>query len=84
MNAEVHSHGALFYVAAVNLIIWVGLFAYLLYLDRKVKGALAAGVYAAMVFATVLPTLLPIAAVAAAVAFAVRRRKKAQLAALAG
>lgn len=49
-----------------------------------VKGALAAGVYAAMVFATVLPTLLPIAAVAAAVAFAVRRRKKAQLAALAG
>ena len=41
MNAEVPSHGALFYVAAVNLIIWVGLFAYLLYLDRKVKGALA-------------------------------------------
>ncbi len=39
--AAVPSHGALFYVAAVNLIIWVGLFAYLVYLDRKVKGALS-------------------------------------------
>jgi len=49
-----------------------------------VKGALAAGVYAAMVLATVLPTVLPVAAVLAAIAFAVRRRKKAQAAALAG
>jgi CcmD family protein len=35
------SYGALLYVAAVNLIIWVGLFAYLVYLDRKVRGALS-------------------------------------------
>ena len=33
-------HGALLYVAAVNIIIWAGIFAYLVYLDRKVKGAL--------------------------------------------
>ena len=39
--AALPSHGALFYVAAVNIIIWVGLFAYLLHLDRKVKGALS-------------------------------------------
>lgn len=40
--AALPTHGALLYVAAVNIIIWVGLFAYLLYLDRKVKAALAA------------------------------------------
>lgn len=39
--AAVPTHGALLYVAAVNLIIWVGLFAYLFYLDRKVRGALS-------------------------------------------
>ena len=35
------SHGALFYVAAVNIIIWAGLFAYLVRLDRKVRSAMA-------------------------------------------
>jgi CcmD family protein len=35
------SHGALFYVAAVNIIIWAGLFAYLVLLDRKVRSAIA-------------------------------------------
>ena len=32
---------ALGYVAAVNIVIWAGLFAYLLYLDRKVHAALS-------------------------------------------
>ena len=35
------SHGALFYVAAVNIIIWAGLLAYLVHLDRKVRAAIA-------------------------------------------
>jgi len=35
------SHGALFYVMAVNIVIWAGLAGYLFYLDRKIKGALA-------------------------------------------
>jgi CcmD family protein len=35
-------HGALMYVAAVNIIIWAGIFIYLVYLDRKVKAALRA------------------------------------------
>jgi CcmD family protein len=33
------AHGALFYVAAVNIIIWAGIFLYLVYLDRKVQAA---------------------------------------------
>lgn len=39
-DAPVPQHGALFYVAAVNIIIWAGIFIYLVYLDRKVKAAL--------------------------------------------
>ncbi len=39
-EAATPQHGALLYVAAVNIIIWAGIFAYLLYLDRKVKAAL--------------------------------------------
>jgi CcmD family protein len=39
-DAPAPAHGALMYVAAVNIIIWAGLFIYLLYLDRKVKAAL--------------------------------------------
>lgn len=39
-DAPVPQHGALLYVAAVNIIIWAGIFVYLLYLDRKVKAAL--------------------------------------------
>ena len=35
------SHGALLYVAAVNLVIWTGIFGYVLHLDRKVRGVLA-------------------------------------------
>lgn len=35
--AQAPAHGALFYVAAVNLIIWAGLFAYLFWLDRRVR-----------------------------------------------
>lgn len=35
------SHGALFYVMAVNLVIWAGIFGYTFYLDRKVKSALS-------------------------------------------
>ena len=38
-SAPVPAHGALFYVMGVNLIIWAGLFFYLLYLDRKVRSA---------------------------------------------
>ncbi len=38
--AAVPAHGALLYVAAVNIIIWAGLFAYLVYLDRKLRAAL--------------------------------------------
>lgn len=38
-TAAVPPHGALFYVAAVNLVIWAGLFAYLFYLDRRVRAA---------------------------------------------
>ncbi len=41
MNPEAPAHGALLYVAAVNIIIWAGLFAYVSYLDRKVRGALS-------------------------------------------
>jgi CcmD family protein len=32
-------YGALFYVAAVNIVIWAGLFLYLFYIDRKVRAA---------------------------------------------
>ena len=35
--AQAPSHDALFYVAAVNLIIWAGIFAYLFWLDRRVR-----------------------------------------------
>ncbi len=35
------SHGALFYVMGVNLVIWAGMAGYLFYLDRKVKNALS-------------------------------------------
>ena len=38
--AAVPPHGALFYVAAVNIVIWVGLFAYLFFLDLKLRNAL--------------------------------------------
>ncbi len=34
------SHGALFYVAAVNIVIWAGLFVYVIYLERKLHSAL--------------------------------------------
>lgn len=37
--AVVPAQGALFYVAAVNIIIWAGIFLYLVYLDRKVRNA---------------------------------------------
>ena len=37
--AATPAHGALFYVAAVNIIIWAGIFLYLVYLDRKVQAA---------------------------------------------
>ena len=37
--ASVPAQGALFYVAAVNIIIWAGIFLYLVYLDRKVRNA---------------------------------------------
>ncbi len=37
--ANVPAYGALFYVATVNIIIWAGIFLYLLYLDRKVRNA---------------------------------------------
>ena len=36
---SVPSQGALLYVAGVNLIIWAGIFLYLVYLDRKVRDA---------------------------------------------
>jgi CcmD family protein len=35
------SHGALLYVAAVNIIIWAGILGYLVHLDRKVRAAIA-------------------------------------------
>ncbi len=35
------SHGALLYVAAVNIIIWAGIFGYLVHLDRKVRAAMS-------------------------------------------
>jgi len=38
-TAATPAHGALFYVAAVNIIIWAGIFFYLVYLDRKVQAA---------------------------------------------
>ncbi len=41
-SAPAPAQGALFYVMGVNLIIWAGLFLYLLYLDRKVRAASAA------------------------------------------
>lgn len=34
---------ALGYVAAVNLVIWAGIFGYLVYLDRKVSAASGSG-----------------------------------------
>ena len=37
--ANVPAYGALAYVAAVNIIIWAGIFFYLVYLDRKVRAA---------------------------------------------
>ena len=37
--ANVPAYGALVYVAAVNIIIWAGIFLYLVYLDRKVRTA---------------------------------------------
>ena len=37
--ANVPAYGALFYVASVNIIIWAGIFLYLVYLDRKVRNA---------------------------------------------
>lgn len=37
--ANVPAYGALFYVASVNIIIWAGIFLYLVYLDRKVRKA---------------------------------------------
>lgn len=40
-SAPVPPYGALFYVTAVNLIIWAGMFGYLVYLDRKVRAALS-------------------------------------------
>jgi CcmD family protein len=40
-TAPTPPHGALFYVAAVNIIIWLGLFGYLVYLDLKVRSAAA-------------------------------------------
>jgi len=36
-TAAAPAQGALFYVMGVNLIIWAGLFLYLLYIDRKVR-----------------------------------------------
>ncbi len=41
-SAPAPAQGALFYVMGVNLIIWAGLFLYLLYLDRKIRAASAA------------------------------------------
>jgi CcmD family protein len=38
-SAPAPTQGALFYVMGVNLIIWAGLFLYLLYIDRKVRAA---------------------------------------------
>jgi CcmD family protein len=38
-SAPLPPHGALFYVMAVNIVIWAGLFLYLFYLDRKVRAA---------------------------------------------
>ena len=38
-TAAAPAYGALFYVAAVNIIIWAGIFLYLVYLDRKVRAA---------------------------------------------
>ena len=40
-SAPAPAQGALFYVMGVNLIIWAGLFLYLLYLDRKIRAASA-------------------------------------------
>ena len=36
-EAATPAYGALFYVTAVNLVIWAGMFIYLVYLDRKVR-----------------------------------------------
>ena len=38
-TAATPNHGALAYVAVVNLVIWAGLFGYMLYLDRRVRSA---------------------------------------------
>lgn len=40
-SAPAPAHAALYYVMGVNLIIWAGLFLYLLYIDRKVRSARA-------------------------------------------
>jgi CcmD family protein len=42
-SAALPPHGALFYVMAVNLVIWAGIFFYLLYLDRKMRSASSGG-----------------------------------------
>jgi CcmD family protein len=39
-TAAVPAHGALLYVMAVNLVIWTGIFGYVVYLDRKLRSAL--------------------------------------------
>jgi CcmD family protein len=38
-SATPPAYGALVYVAAVNLVIWAGILAYLFYLDLKVRSA---------------------------------------------
>ena len=38
-DAPLPAQGALFYVASVNIVIWAGIFFYLLFLDRKVRSA---------------------------------------------
>ncbi len=38
-SAPAVPYGALFYVAAVNIVIWAGVFLYLLYLDRKLRAS---------------------------------------------
>lgn len=42
-SAALPPHGALVYVMAVNIVIWAGIFFYLLYLDRKMRAACPGG-----------------------------------------
>jgi CcmD family protein len=42
-SAALPPQGALFYVMAVNIVIWAGIFFYLLYLDRKLRAASPGG-----------------------------------------